>query len=465
MRLQVYSDRQMYDLLQQGHFFRVYSKLEHNYPSNLREIHQRLVTALMGELLKNYKRSQVYVSGFIRPQEAFRVDCDYHIFDGDFLGILIRFLRENAPEYGLTVMVVDKIGKSSEKAMLQVNLRELGMEQKMKEFFDKRVKMDRVLEYFHDRRGSNSTLKQGARSAAGGLPMNETLLLSQSRELVDFLVQFAWSPDGERIACCNHEPEIVFWDIRENQKRVVAMEGDVSRFSWSADGTMIATSNFNGLITILDVASEEAIYSVQGPPARDVVWRHDGLAVAINTENGILILDVAARTISPLPMANAGKVTSVDWGGQYELAGSLELGMLGIVHPDYEVTLADAQEILTCVRWNPEGQIVASGGREGMIKMWMSSGECRQVLNEDLAGDTSDTIESMSWSRLGTNLATAVLEVDYRKRREKIVKIWDVPTEQVVGKFAGFGDAVWSPAYDMLAMGERGTVHLWTFPE
>jgi WD40 repeat protein len=116
-------------------------------------------------------------------------------------------------------------------------------------------------------------------------------------------------------------------------------------------------------------------------------------------------------------------------------------------------------DIAWSVTFSPDGQLLASGSRDKMVKLWRPNG----VLFQTLAGH-QDAVTSVSFSPDGQTLASASLD--------KTVKIWR--KNPITGKFdsrpyktlPGQGDWIYSvnfsPDGKLLATGSKdGTITLW----
>jgi eukaryotic-like serine/threonine-protein kinase len=124
-----------------------------------------------------------------------------------------------------------------------------------------------------------------------------------------------------------------------------------------------------------------------------------------------------------------------------------------LCHQDVLTIRADTNELWS-VAWSPDGSRLATGGTEGVVKIWDAlSG--RQLAS--LRGHTGE-LRSVAWSPDGRRLASAGLD---RK-----VKVWDLEHGHKATTMSGHQAAVvcvaWSPDGSRLASGSTDTtVKIW----
>jgi WD40 repeat protein/serine/threonine protein kinase len=120
------------------------------------------------------------------------------------------------------------------------------------------------------------------------------------------------------------------------------------------------------------------------------------------------------------------------------------------------LTLVGHTSTVTSVAWSPDGKRLASSARdaEGTIKIWDSS-DGKELVSLD---GHSASVMAISWSPDGTRLASA--------SDDHSVKIWDPSNGRELRTLLGHDDMVWSLAWDhasmRLASGDfSGVVKVW----
>ena len=117
-------------------------------------------------------------------------------------------------------------------------------------------------------------------------------------------------------------------------------------------------------------------------------------------------------------------------------------------------TLGEHADMFLSVAFDPSGRMLASAGKDGVIKLWeVASGKILGTLEEH-KGD----VWSVKFDRTGNTLASG--------GSDNTVKLWDVASGKLIHTLKGHPGPVWSVAFDpsgklLASAGERGTVKLW----
>ncbi len=71
---------------------------------------------------------------------------------------------------------------------------------------------------------------------------------------------FAWSPDGKKIAAGSLEGTVPIWDIASKTSvRLSGHTGAVFKVAWSPDGKYVASGGGDGTVRIWDAASGQPV--------------------------------------------------------------------------------------------------------------------------------------------------------------------------------------------------------------
>lgn len=217
-------------------------------------------------------------------------------------------------------------------------------------------------------------------------------MLAEEGSWVELL---AWTPDGKMLAGAasktlsvwRGEESLGFWyDV---QRRILAMD-------WAPDSRRLATASNKGLY--LWRLNEEGsghgepmqLLSFPGAPV-SVAWEPRGRALAVGTQDGFLqVWRQAAGSKGPRAAGRAsqltmrgypGKVTCLAWHPMMPLiatAGGPDVVLWKLPHTGKGAKgqpLREHKKTVVTLAWSPDGQLLASGDRSGLMCLWSRAGE------------------------------------------------------------------------------------------
>nr|WP_225937251.1 WD40 repeat domain-containing protein [Myxococcus sp. RHSTA-1-4] len=227
----------------------------------------------------------------------------------------------------------------------------------------------------------------GSRISVGvGIPLSSSqwwvelhdVSLARRDALLTEVAGFAWSPDGKRyVVGGTREVRVYATATHQLQATWSGSWGTAWVLDWSPDGRWLGVGDMAGSLAVLEADTGAVVGQArQEDPSGLGARRYHALRFHPSRP--------ALAAVQALPAAV--DVLTVD-------AVTRGLLLRELLPHDYEV---DA------VAWNPSGDRLASGGREGLIRLWDRQGSPVRTL----AGHGGKAIRALAWDGGGTRLAS-----------------------------------------------------------
>jgi WD40 repeat protein/serine/threonine protein kinase len=284
-----------------------------------------------------------------------------------------------------------------------------------------------------------------------------------------------FSPDGDTLATRSRDNQLKVWDLTSRTERfTITNVTAISAFT--SDGLHFACGTGNGSVRLVEAKTGRTLHALENV-GELVALFPDGKTVA--TTAGGFIVKLLDFTSGNEKFVLPGKGGLDLWGPEFgvgvvitrdgkRLAISNGLGkgvtlwdlvnreiLCGSLDQRWSEDHTPIPIPLTFLELSPDGKVLATGGFDGLVKIWdMATGA--EVLPHLQAH--FDPVVSAAFSPDGKGLATASLD--------QTIKIWEVATWRETDTLRGHESGVWTVAYSangsrLASGGQDNTVRVW----
>ncbi|WP_066377988.1 nSTAND1 domain-containing NTPase [Anabaena sp. CA = ATCC 33047] len=275
-----------------------------------------------------------------------------------------------------------------------------------------------------------------------------------------------FSPNGKMLALAgNNDNFIEFWNL-DGEDKPRTLKGKLSKtnsVSFSPDGTMLALGSNDGIIQLWNLDSNEVKTFTTNLKINSVSFSPDGTMLALGSNDGIIQLwDFRSNEIKNFN--SKYKIKNVSFSPDGTMLASVSTGIIQLWSIQTGEKIGAGRELVGDVDWvsrvsfSQDGKMLASGGYNGIIKIWDTETGKELLSIQGSRGRTGASIMDITFSPNGKMLAS----VD----DDKFIKLWNLNGENkskmLKGQLSKIRNISFSPNGKMLALaGDDKFIELW----
>ena len=230
---------------------------------------------------------------------------------------------------------------------------------------------------------------------------------------------------------------------------LTAQSGVVTALAYSPGGGTVAAGYQDGTIRLWDVASHRLMSTASwGPVPLALAFTAGGTTLEVADSDSVGSWDLAngARVpVRPLPGESAGGSVAFSADGQTIATGGSD-GIIKLwdaaTRQEIGTPMSSDASPVDAVAFNPDGTVLASANTDGNVQLWNAA--TQQVTGPALTGAGAAQVNALAFSRDGTVLATG--------SQDGTARLWQVASGSQLGVTMATGYPVTA-----LTFGDGGT--------
>ena len=282
----------------------------------------------------------------------------------------------------------------------------------------------------------------------------------------DWVNAVAFSPDGTELAAGSSDDSVRIWNVAD-RSLITTLPHPQPVTSLSFDGPgRLAAGDADGTVSLWQIPPPVLL---TGSPAYDAVYSPDGKMLAVSSQDNLQLWSAADRKLlaaRPVPgtfvnaveFAPRAHVLAATYGdGMFQMWSTAGGTLVPLGHP----VRASAAGLTETVAFSPDGELAATGGDDGTLRLWSVRDPARPQLLAT-KHDSGTYVFGVAFSPDGKMVAAA--------SADNLTRLWDVadPARPVLlgrplhGLSSYAISVAFSPDGGLLAVGSADkTVRLW----
>jgi|LakMenEpi03Aug12_release.lakeMendotaPanAssembly.Ray.scaffolds.fasta_scaffold25588_2 WD40 repeat protein/transcriptional regulator with XRE-family HTH domain len=279
------------------------------------------------------------------------------------------------------------------------------------------------------------------------------------------VLSVAFSPDGQYLAVGDNHAQVYIWRVTENRPilhHIITGDNDwVRAVAFSPDSQWLASGGDSNVIYLREVHTGKLITSFEGhiDRIRSLSFSPNGKYLASSGDDWtIRIWDLERLQLVTVLSQHQNKVITVIFSCNGQLISASQdnwicIWQVGSFECVKKFSLSETSFLLRTVAISPDGQILATGSDDHIVRLWTLEGE----FIKDFPGH-NHWLYSLAFSPDGSQLASA--------SEDTTIRIWDVKTSECLHLLKQHKARIWSIAYHpnrpwLVAGDDRQNVRLW----